>query len=134
MDSAARSLLLGFDEHGEVHDLGHVIRRRIRDEYKPQVASLHRAYVNDSLSAKGIVETVLRDDGDLEHRRMVISYPYEWPASMYKEAVLFHLRLFLDLEKAGLTLKDGLPNNIVFEHTNPVFVDFLSLVPIERLR
>jgi SAM-dependent methyltransferase len=134
MSVTANSRLFGFDEHGEVRDLGHVVLRKIRDDYKAEVAKLHRTYLDAGLACKGIVETALRADGDLEHRRLVTSYPYEWPANMYKDAVLFHLRLFAELERSGLTLKDALPNNIVFEHTRPVFVDFLSLVPPEALR
>lgn len=134
MDSGTRTPLLGFDEHGEVFDAGDVIHRRIAAGFKPEVASLHRRYREDRLAAKGIVETVLREDGDLEHRKLVTSYPYEWPASMYRDAVLFHLGLFEELDKVGLTLKDALPNNIVFDHTAPVFVDFLSLVPTAQLR
>jgi len=126
--------LLGFDEHGEVFDAGDVIHRRIAAGFKPEVAKLHRVYRLDQLAAKGIVETVLREDGDLEHRKLVASYPYEWPASMYKNAVLFHLGLFSELDGVGLTLKDALPNNILFDHTSPVFVDFLSLVPVGKLR
>jgi len=126
--------MFGFDEHGEVLDLGHVVHRKIREDYKPAVAELHRAYLDADLASKGIVETLLRADGDLEHRKLVTSYPYEWPANMYKDAVLFHLGLFAELERSGLTLKDALPNNIVFDHTRPVFVDFLSLVPRQALR
>ncbi|MGE3161641.1 MAG: hypothetical protein AB7K53_06250, partial [Burkholderiales bacterium] len=95
--------------------------------------TLHRLYVECGLADMGIVDTTLRPDGDLEHRKLVVSYPYEWPASMYKDAVLFHLRLFEDLDRIGLTLKDALPNNILFDHTSPVFVDFLSLVQKESL-
>jgi hypothetical protein len=98
------------------------------------VAALHRAYREANLSAKGIVETSLRPDGDLEHRKLVTSYPYEWPANMYKDAVLFHLELFAELDRVGLTLKDALPNNIVFDCTSPVFVDFLSLIATDRLK
>ncbi len=134
MLSASSTPLLGFDEHGEVHDLGHAIRRRIRQDYKADVARLHDAYQRENLAAKGIVETILLEDGDLEHRKLVTSYPYEWPANMYKDAALFHLGLFLELDKSGLTLKDALPNNIVFDGTAPVFVDFLSLVPIGALK
>jgi SAM-dependent methyltransferase len=134
MHSDASGLFLGFDEHGEVRDLGHVVHRKIRDDYKSQVAQLYATYRDRNLAAKGIVETAMREDGDLEHRKLVTSYPYEWPANMYKDAVLFHLGLFLELDQAGLTLKDALPNNIVFDHTSPVFVDFLSLVPIGKLK
>ena len=126
--------LLGFDDDGEVFDRGDVVFRRIREGRKIDVAAVHRVYERMQLAAKGIVETRLRDDGDLEHRKLVVSYPYEWPASMYKDAVLFHLGLFAELDPVGLTLKDALPNNVLFEHTSPVFVDFLSLVLTERLR
>jgi SAM-dependent methyltransferase len=125
--------MFGFDEHGEVRDMGHVVHRKIREDYKPVVAKLHQAYLDAGLASKGIVETALRADGDLEHRKLVTSYPYEWPANMYKDAVLFHLGLSAELDKLGLTLKDALPNNILFDHTRPVFIDFLSLVPRERL-
>ena len=126
--------LFGFDEHGEVFDAGEVVLRRIRDGYKTQVATLHRKYLEGGLAAKGIVETRLRADGHLEHRKLVTSYPYEWPANMYKDAALFHLGLFAELEKCDLTLKDALPNNIVFDHTRPVFVDFLSLAALGELK
>ena len=134
MDAARNQRLLGFDEHGEVHDLGHAIRRTIRQDYKADVARLHDAYQRGDLASKGIVETALLEDGDLEHRKLVTSYPYEWPANMYKDAVLFHLGLFAELDKVGLTLKDALPNNILFDETSPVFVDFLSLVPTDCLK
>jgi len=130
---AAGGAMLGFDERGEVFDLGNVVRRRIREDYRGTVAELHRRYREAHLESKGIVETALREDGDLDHRRLVTAYPFEWPATMFKDAVLFHLRLLGELDKAGLTLKDALPNNIVFDHTTPVFVDFLSLVPTGRL-
>src|SRR5687767_5079860 len=102
---ATNRSLLGFDEHGQVFDLGHVIHRRVRAEYQDRVAKLYGIYKSHGLAAKGIVDTMLREDGDLEHRKLVISYPFEWPARMYKDAVLFHLGLFLELETAGLTLK-----------------------------
>ena len=127
-------LFLGFDEHGEVFDRETLVYRKVSEGYKAQVSQLHRLYRDNALASKGIVETTLRDDGDLEHRRLVTTYPYEWPANMYKDAVLFHLGLFVELDKAGLTLKDALPNNVLFEHTSPVFVDFLSLVPADRLK
>jgi SAM-dependent methyltransferase len=134
MHATRNQRLLGFDENGEVFELRGAVYRRIVDRYKPEVANLHRLYRENGLAAKGIVETVLREDGDLEHRKLVASYPYEWPANMYKDAVLFHLGLFSELDRVGLTLKDALPNNILFDHTSPVFVDFLSLVPVGKLR
>ncbi len=133
MSNGGSNRLLGFDGHGEVFDHGEVIFRRIKPEQKESVARIHQTFLDAKLDQKGIVETVLRADGDLEHRKLVISYPHEWPANMYKDAVLFHLRLFSELEKAHLTLKDALPNNILFDCTTPSFIDFLSVVPPEQL-
>ena len=134
METLQHTRLLGFDDGGEVFELPDVIYRRIGEQHKQGVAGLHRLYEVHGFAAKGIVETTLRADGDLEHKKLVTSYPYEWPANMYKDAVLFHLGLFGELDRAGLTLKDGLPNNIVFDRTAPVFVDFLSLVPLDALK
>lgn len=70
----------------------------------------------------------------LEHERIpFISYPHEWPASMLKAAALFHIDLYKELGKYGLTIKDWHPYNILFKGTNPVFVDFTSIIPIENL-
>ena len=125
--------LLGFDQNGRVFDAGDVVLRHVSDGYKNRVGELYRLYGANDLASKGVVDTTLRADGTLEHRKLPISYPYEWPASMYKDAVLFHLQLLSHLGKAGMTLKDALPNNILFDHTRPVFVDFLSLVRREQL-
>jgi SAM-dependent methyltransferase len=126
--------LLGFDPNGRVFDAGQVMHRSISDDYKGRVAEIYRIFRENSLDKKGIVETVLRPDGSLEHRKLPISYPYEWSAGMYKDAVLFHLKLFSELAKVGLTLKDALPSNIVFDHSRPIFVDFLSLIRPARLK
>lgn len=133
MGSDPRTFWLGFDEQGMVQDCANLVLRWIRPDYMGEVSRLYHAYEKGEFDKKGIVETSLRGDGNLEHRKLVTSYPYEWPASMYKDAVLFHLQLFLDLDAHGLTLKDALPNNILFENTRPVFVDFLSLVFPQRL-
>ncbi len=70
----------------------------------------------------------------LEHERVeFVTYPHEWPASMFKEAARFHVDLFERLQQHGLTLKDWHPWNVLFAATTPVFVDFTSVVPIEAL-
>jgi hypothetical protein len=125
--------ILGFDNQGQVFDFGNAIVRKVFETEKATVSDVYRIYLQEELCRKGIVETTMLDNGDLEHKRLTISYPFEWPANMYKDALLFHLRLFANLANVGLTLKDALPNNILFEHTTPVFVDFLSLVRTERL-
>ena len=126
--------LKGFDEHGQVFELEHTIFRKIQDEYKSEVARLYQSYSNERLDKKGIVETKLLCDGNLEHKKYTISYPHEWSPNMFKDAVLFHVKLLYELDRYGLTLKDALPNNIVFNFTSPVFVDFLSLVFFDKLK
>lgn len=125
--------LIGYDENGQVFDLGKVVLRKINNSYKKEVKKIFKAYKIGKLNKKGIVETRLRHDGNLEHEKLITSYPYEWTQNMYKDAVLFHLKLFSEVAKAGLTLKDALPNNIVFDCTTPVFIDFLSLVFPDKL-
>jgi len=91
----------------------------------------------------GIVNTHERKEGInfiqnfgliLEHERIqFITYPHEWSPSMLKDAALFHIDLFVELEKFHLTLKDWHPCNILFQGTHPIFVDFLSIIPIGQL-
>jgi SAM-dependent methyltransferase len=70
----------------------------------------------------------------LEHERIEpVSYPHEWSASMLKDAALLHLDLCLALAECGLTIKDWHPYNVLFRGTEPVFVDFTSIIPAEQL-
>jgi hypothetical protein len=70
--------------------------------------------------------------GVLEHERIpFISYPYEWPFSMLKEAALLQLDLNLAALEEGMILKDSTPYNVQFKGSKPVFVDIGSF---ERLR
>jgi ribosomal protein L11 methylase PrmA len=55
-----------------------------------------------------------------------INYPYEWCFSQYKDAALLTLRMQQLSMKHGMSLKDATPFNIVFDASNPVFIDSLS--------
>lgn len=127
--------LVGHDARGRVYDAGNFILREITQGYFSRVREVYRKYCAYDLAEMGIVRTSIRDhELALEHEKHVISYPYEWTPNMYKDALLFHLQLFLRLEKSGLTLKDGLPSNVLFDFHRPVFVDFLSLLSMDALR
>jgi hypothetical protein len=68
----------------------------------------------------------------LRHERVpFISYPYEWPFSMLKDAALLQLELNQRALRAALTLKDASPYNVQWRGTRPVFIDVGSF---ERLR
>jgi hypothetical protein len=68
----------------------------------------------------------------LRHERVpVVSYPYEWPFGMLKDAALLELDLLLAALDEGLVLKDASPYNVQWRGTQPVFVDVGSF---EQLR
>ena len=70
--------------------------------------------------------------GALKHERIPwVSYPYEWPFSMLKDAALLQLELGRTALQHDLTLKDASPYNVQFRGAKPVFVDVGSF---ERLR
>lgn len=123
----------GFDNRGTLYDYGEWMRRSVDEHYLTSALSVFKSLRKD-LSQFGIVQT----EYDLKqkvftHEKHIISYPYEWTVGMFKEAALFHLALLQKLDTKGITLKDALPSNIVFDFTNPVFVDFLSIVRTEAL-
>jgi SAM-dependent methyltransferase len=66
----------------------------------------------------------------LHHRRVAVeSYCYEWLPAMLQDAALLTLDLCIRLTEHGLTLQDGHPWNILFDGTNPVYIDAGSIVP-----
>jgi ribosomal protein L11 methylase PrmA len=68
----------------------------------------------------------------LKHERIpFISYPYEWPFSMLKDAALLQLNLLLSSLKERFTLKDATPYNVQWKGTTPVFIDVLSFKKLE---
>ena len=69
--------------------------------------------------------------GALRHEKVpFVSYPYEWPFSMLKDAALLQLGLGRSALESDLTLKDASAYNVQFKGARPVFVDVGSF---ERL-
>jgi len=63
----------------------------------------------------------------VEHDRVpFISYPYEWPFGMLKDAALLQLELIRLALSEGLTMKDATPFNIQWFGSQPVFIDLPS--------
>jgi hypothetical protein len=70
--------------------------------------------------------------GALRHARVpFVSYPYEWPFSMLKDAALLQLDICRRALRADLALKDASPYNVQWRGAAPVFIDVGSF---ERLR
>ena len=54
------------------------------------------------------------------------NYPYEWAPEMLRSAAELTLELAREAMRAGFTLKDATPYNLIFDGCRPVFVDLLS--------
>ncbi len=94
-----------------------------------------------------VVETTLLDSEDASYRRLseqgwatavehevvyFITWPYEWPFSMLRDAALLQLRLLETSVRNGWILKDATPFNIQWMGMRPVFIDIPSFVPYEE--
>jgi len=68
----------------------------------------------------------------LKHSRVpFVSYPWEWPPSLWLAAAETTLDLCRDLVKTGWILKDATPFNVLFRGSQPVFVDVLSIARLD---
>jgi SAM-dependent methyltransferase len=127
-------VLSGYDDQGVVHDAKDCILRHIFPNQVGIVKSVYDCFKQNKLSDFGVVQTDWIDNKNLlKHKKYPISYPYEWTCSMIKDVALFHLELFNSLDRFELTLKDASLSNIVFDYTEPKFVDFFSIVPKNKL-
>jgi hypothetical protein len=66
----------------------------------------------------------------LKHRVVnFVSYAYEWPFSMLKDAALALLDIAIELAHRGFALQDAHPWNMLFDGSKPIYVDFGSIIP-----
>lgn len=71
-------------------------------------------------------------DGFLRHERIpFVSYPYEWPFEMLREAALVQLDLTARALDADLITKDATSYNVQFVGSRPVFIDVGSFERLE---
>ncbi len=129
------AVFTGFDNNGQTRLSNGRVLRSVNEDYRPMARHIYDLFARHGLEGHGFAETWLADVAgfEFEHKRYTTSFPHEWPGAMLKDAALFHLGLFGALAPHGLTLKDALPNNIVFDGPVPRFVDFLSIVETDRL-
>jgi hypothetical protein len=68
----------------------------------------------------------------VEHERIpFISYPYEWPFSMLRDAAELHLELLLAALDESFTMSDGYAYNVQWQGPRPVFIDVGSFEPAQ---
>ena len=76
-------------------------------------------------------EVVSQTDGEmlvLRHPRISFqSFPWEWAPGLWLAAAELTLKLCSDLVRDGWLLKDATPLNVLFQGTEPIFVDVLSI-------
>src|SRR5690606_273213 len=71
--------------------------------------------------------------GIVEHARIpFISYPYEWPFGMLKDAALLHLDLMCQALACGMILRDSSPYSIQWNGVHPAFVHIPSFAPLRK--
>lgn len=137
------SRLVGFDDLGETFVSEGRVLRGVYSGHSDAVRSVLQTCIAHDLFRHGIVATreidasthaALGYEMMLEHARVpFVTFPHEWSASMLHAAAKFHLKLFQRLGEHGLTLKDWHPYNVLFDGTEPVFVDFTSVIPATDL-
>jgi len=100
----------------------------------------------DLVAAGKVVETEVADSpgiapalpageaaGVLRHAPIpFVSYPYEWPFGMLKDAALLQLELLAAALAEGMILKDSSPYNVQWRGSRAVFVDVGSFEPLRN--
>lgn len=65
--------------------------------------------------------------GVLRHDRIpVVTYPYEWTFEMLRDAALAQIEVTRRAVAAGFSVKDATSYNVMFDGTQPVFIDIGS--------
>ncbi len=60
-----------------------------------------------------------------------VSYPYEWPFGMLRDAALLQLELVAAALDENMTLKDATAFNVQWDGSQPVFIDIPSFEPLD---
>ena len=115
------------------------VKRGIHAEFAPYYKDLlkqpsiqeqlGRTIVPTSIAAKNLPGFNFTLDHALISPR---SYAYEWSLVMLHDAALLTLDLCLTLNQNGNILKDANPWNVLYQATNPLLVDFTSIMPNEE--
>ena len=139
------------DPSGRVYRLDETEGSRIVRGLTEEAAStidrlLSEPFFRNLVAAGDVVQTTSLSHQDSATSRMVemgwrsavehepvefITWPYEWPFSMLKDAALLQLRLLDASVRNGWIMKDATPYNIQWKGNRPVFIDVPSFVPFE---
>ena len=119
------------DERGVRFEYQGKILRAVRGDHARLLRDLIESPNIDEIFDAGLVRywtsEVVVEGYDLVvecERVPVVSYPQEWPTTMLHEAGLMIARLGEALARAGLSLHDAHPWNVLFDASRPVWVDW----------
>ena len=129
---------MGIDKHARLFRCDDTILRAIQPEFTKQYQKiLSKKIIQDLIADNILIPTEissLKIDGYdlvLKHPILpVVSYPFEWTPSMFKDAALNILKLNMALAKHGLCTQDAHPWNVLFDGRVPKFVDFTSIIDL----
>jgi SAM-dependent methyltransferase len=122
------------DPAGSLRIDADLVRRRVRVSLaQPALRFLQSPLAQQWVKQGRLIATVEHDSAEtgeiiLEHPRIFFpSYSWEWTPNAWIAAADLTLDLCEELLNEGLILKDATPLNVLFEGTQPVFVDVLSI-------
>jgi len=132
---AAAELTLGTfrDPAGSLRIAGDRVLREVRRGHADAAMRFLQSPAAQEWVAQGrlIPTRILREESNtltLEHPRVFFpSYPWEWTPSAWVAAADLTLDLCEELLDHGLILKDATPLNVLFQGTQPILVDVLSI-------
>ena len=126
-------------EHGEK-----VVRALDRDAVETLTKLLTESFFQDMMYSGDVIGTEFLS-ADHPHARPIVeagwhgalahqtvdflTWPYEWPFSMLKDAALLQLRLLEASVPHGWILKDATPFNVQWRGVRPTLIDVPSFVP-----
>ena len=133
------------DPAGFVFSFEALSYRQVNRVYAPQYDCLMQSGLYKILVGKKLllphaeVDTIATGAGNVyktlfPEQLEFISYPYEWPFVMLKDAALLTLQINLLALQKGMILKDASSFNIQFHHGRPVFIDTLSFELFDEAR
>lgn len=128
------------DKCGRIFHYNNKIYRYINREYVDNIKLFLESNNIDILFKIGLVETkiaeIYLDEYPLilEHKKIpFVTYKSEWIPMMLRDALIMICDLSIELAQIGYALKDIHPGNILFDKCKPIFIDFGSIQPIEKI-
>lgn len=114
----------GAEDYAKVSETA-FFRRALEDGSLVATESLASPEADELIASDGWVSA-------LRHERIpFISYPYEWPFSMLRDAALLQLDLTAAALDEGLISKDATPYNVQWRGARPTFIDIGSFEVLE---